>query len=148
MATESHRFEDLESMIDQVHRLFDKWEQDWLCANGSRESLYRAKLAVHEWLANLVQHAQFPEKPEVLLKVKREEGDLECVIEDNSNGFDLAGQMQSRHKLAEAFPERGMGLLLLQACAQDLSYRRVEEGRQRLRFRVADGQTRAVHIPF
>lgn len=148
MQSERHRFNNLESMIDQVHALFDQWEDVGPGASYSSERLYRAKLAVHEWLANLVQHARFPDNPEVWLEVSRDDGQLECVIEDNSEGFDLEGQLRTRQRIADAFPERGMGLLLLHACTQDLSYMRKENGWQRLRFRVSDGYRRPINIPF
>lgn len=148
MTSERHRFDNLESMIDQVHALFDGWDNGEADSGYASERLHRAKLAVHEWLANLVQHARFPEHPEVWLEVSRGETALECVIEDNSEGFDLAGQLRTRQQIADAFPERGMGLLLLHACAHDLSYMRREDGWQRLRFRVSDGYRRPINIPF
>ena len=148
MTSERHRFDDLELMIDQVHALFDGWDDGEVRSGYTSERLYRAKLAVHEWLANLVQHARFPEHPEVWLEVSSADSELECVIEDNSEGFDLAGQLRTRQQIADAFPERGMGLLLLHACAHDLSYMRKEDGWQRLRFRVSDGYKRPINIPF
>lgn len=148
MTSARHRFNDLALMIDQVHDLFDGWDECACDSTYESERLYRAKLAVHEWLANLVQHARFPENPEVWLEVNSAESVLECVIEDNSEGFDLAGQLRSREKIADAFPERGMGLLLLHACAHDLSYSRKDDGWQRLRFRVSDGYKRPINIPF
>jgi serine/threonine-protein kinase RsbW len=148
MTSERHRFDDLESMIDQVHALFEGWDDVESGSSYSSERLHRARLAVHEWLANLIQHARFPENPEVWLEVNRAESELECVIEDNSDGFDLAGTLESRQKIADAFPERGMGLLLLNACTHDLTYMRNDAGRQQLRFRVSDGYKRPINIPF
>ncbi len=148
MTSERYRFNDLNSMIDQVHALFDRWDDVEPATDYASERWYLAKLAVHEWLANLVQHAQFPDEPEVWLEVNRDGSSLECVIEDNSEGFDLAGQMRTRSRIADAFPERGMGLLLLHACAHDLTYLRRDDGWQRLRFRVDDGFQRPVNIPF
>lgn len=151
MTAERHCFNDLASMIEEVHALFDTWENGACIECGSddlNERMYRAKLAVHEWLANLVQHAQFPEEPEVVLEVRREDSRLECVIEDNSDGFDLAEQLHFRRQIADAFPERGMGLLLLHACTDDLTYMRQDDGRQRLQFRVSDDYKRPIDIPF
>lgn len=150
MTSERHRFNDLGSMIDEVHALFDTWENGGTrgCIGDLTERMYRAKLAVHEWLANLVQHAQFPEHPEIVLEVRHEDSELECVIEDNSEGFDLAEQLQTRRQIADAFPERGMGLLILHACTYDLTYSRKDDGRQRLQFRVSDDYRRPIDIPF
>lgn len=147
MQPERHRFDNLDTMIDQVHALFDAWQDRIQRGNGSEERWDRAKLAVHEWLANLVQHAQFPDNPEVWLELRPHDDALECLIEDNSDGFDLAGQMKTRAQIAEAFPERGMGLLLLHACAHDLTYLR-KGGWQHLRFRVSDVDKRPINIPF
>ena len=148
MTSERHHFDDLNTMIDEVHRLFETWAGGDPQFNGGRERLHRAKLAVHEWLANLVQHAQFPDEPSISLEVHRSTEILECVIEDNSEGFDLAGQLSVRQKIEDAFPERGMGLLMLHACAHDLTYVRGANGRQKLRFRVTDEGCKSVDIPF
>lgn len=148
MPVERHCFSDLNTIIDRIHSLFEAWESRNHQCEREKDTLCRAKLAVHEWVANLIQHAAFGEHPEIWLELRARPRAIECVIEDNSDGFDLAGELNVRERILEAFPERGMGLLLLQACAEDLSYARNAAGRQRLAFRVADDQIRGVDIPF
>ena len=60
----------------------------------------------------------------------------------------LVGAFGRREATLEAFPERGMGLLMLQACTEELSYRRIDEGWQRLEFSVSAEQDPWLHIPF
>jgi len=148
MHIERHCFSDLNTIIDRVHSLFESWEKRDHRTEDEKDTLCRAKLAVHEWVANLVQHAQFGARPEIWIEVRPHHEAIECVIEDNSHGFDFAAELDSRQGILEAFPERGMGLLLLQACAENLSYARNSVGNQRLEFRVAHGQVRGVDIPF
>jgi len=49
-------------------------------------------------------------------------GEVECRIEDNSEGFNLDAALDARRHALHALPERGMGLLILHACSKDLRY--------------------------
>ncbi len=152
--------DDLAAVVDQAHALFQAWDEaimneadagastDALGALG-REVL---KLAVHEWIANLVQHADFAgRRPHVHLALLPTEGAdaVRCVIEDNSDGFSFEEalvEQQLRLDRAPVPPERGRGLLMMIACTEDLTYRAAGEGRggdgaassalNRLEFRV------------
>ena len=146
----SHRFSDPETIIDRVHALFDQWETE-----GTFEpqldaiTLQRLKLAVHEWLANLLQHADFDQRPPVVdLHVGPDGQNVRCVIEDNSEGFDLDGHLSARREVLDAFPERGMGLLMIKSCTEDLSYRQLGPARHRLEFSVSADQDPWLNIPF
>ena len=138
-----HCFTDLDTLAGDVHALFDGWigatGGDGLEAEPDATTLFRLKLAVHEWVANLVQHARFAGRaPEVTLRLVPTDEGVECTIEDNSEGFDLHGQIAVRHDLLEPFPERGMGLLMLQACSARLAYgARPGAAGRRLTFLVA-----------
>ena len=149
-----HRFSDLDSIIDHLHALFQEWEQQIVQPSeaGSEiapEVLHRTKLAAHEWLANLVQHADFPDHaPSVTVEVRQEGERLHCSIEDNSAWFDLDAQIEVRQEMLNAYPERGMGLLMLRACTEDLSYHRVDAERNRLEFAVSADQDPYLPLPF
>ncbi len=124
----------LEVHIERVHALFDElWRQT---PNGSdpKEMVIRARVAVHEWIANLSQHATYGGRtPEANLCLAQTNGRLYCVIEDNSAGFDLAKSIGDvRYEDISHLPERGMGLLLMQGSAASVSYRSISPGRNRL----------------
>lgn len=132
--------EDPESAVDSAHALFEELERKTPSAQLSTSLIDRARLAVHEWLANLAQHADFPERAaEVVLTVKPGQQQLTCVIEDNSTGLDLRFQgLDTNFRMAERppglqpLPERGMGLALIRACAHELSYERLGPDRHQL----------------
>lgn len=143
-------FHDLDTVIDQVHALFDRWlADDAFSPTLGEDTVYRLRLAVHEWIANLVQHAQFNEPlPHIVFDVWPNGRRIRCVIEDNSDGFDFDLQLATRHDQLERLPERGMGLLMLHACAEELSYTETDDGRRRLEFYVSANQDPWLNIPF
>ena len=135
-------FCDFDRVIDEVHDLFDGWAEAGTFGHVLEpEGLDVLRLAVHEWVANLVQHASFPGSHDVWLTV-RAEGDLvRCVVEDTSTGFDFTDQVQRQRAVldAPAPSERGRGLLMLITCAEDLGYRPARPGvNQRVTFTVRD----------
>ena len=145
-----HRFRNLDVLIERVHALFECWETR-LAATPSLDlpTLYRVKLAVHEWLANLVQHATFDGRtPDLYLDVRVTSQLIRCTIEDNSQGFNLHGKLATREQMLEVLPERGMGLLMLRACTTELSYAKTDEGYCRLMFSVPVQQEPWLPIPF
>src|SRR5690606_10759564 len=91
----TYRFADFGLIIDEVHALFDAWVEDDVFAGVIDEAgLLVMKLAVHEWIANLVQHAVFRHgAPVVLVTVATEDAGVRCRIEDNSDGFDFRSQV-------------------------------------------------------
>jgi serine/threonine-protein kinase RsbW len=139
------RFRGLAGAVDELHASFDAWEQDGSLA-GSLDHFGRQvlRLAAHEWLANLVQHAAFGRRrPDISLGLTLREDGVHCAIEDNSTGFDFHRQLATQEQIVGgAQPsERGRGLLMLIACTDDLAYT-PEDGRQRLSFRVRTGSPR------
>ena len=125
--------------MESIHALFKRWkEQDTFSPPLTDTGLEHAKLAIHEWVANLVQHANFADRsPEICLILVTEGPRLRCTIIDNSNGFEISEHLNVELEMLKTFPERGMGLFLLKACADELSYRRTEQGQQRLEFYIA-----------
>ena len=150
MELEKHRFSGLDTIIDRMHALFDEWEeQRTLHPPLDEDTLQQMRLAVHEWIANLVQHANFDTRPpEVVLDVCRNGNHVQCIIEDNSEGFVLDDQLRAREDVLNAFPERGMGLLMIRACTEDLSYRRLDANWHRLEFCISADKDPWLNIPF
>lgn len=150
MELEKHRFSGLDTAIDRTHALFDRWEaQGTLHPPLDDDTLQQMKLAVHEWVANLVQHANFDcRHPEIVLDVSRNGNHVQCAIEDNSEGFSLDDQLRARQDVLDAFPERGMGLLMIRACTEGLSYRQIGGNRHRLEFCISADKDPWLNIPF
>jgi serine/threonine-protein kinase RsbW len=147
--TQQH-FRDLESVIDEVHALFDHWENSGIFSPAfDQDKVLLMKLAVHEWLANLVQHADFGGKPpEILLQVTPNGKRVRCIIEDNSKGFDIQSHFEKRRNELKVMPERGMGLLMLDAATEYMRYGQNGDGRHRLEFSVSADQDPWLNIPF
>ncbi len=115
----------LDTIVDRLHELFDRWERQGAFPPVVRiEMLYRARLAAHEWIAHLVQHADFEDRmPQIVLSVWVKEEKLCCLIADNSCGFKLeAYPSQAPDALYEVMPERGMCWLLIEACTERRAY--------------------------
>ena len=150
MELEKHRFSGLDAVIDRMHALFDRWEaQRTLHPPLDDDTLQQMKLAVHEWVANLVQHADFDRRqPEIVFDVSRNGDHVRCAIEDNSRGFSLDDQLRARQDVLDAFPERGMGLLMIRACTEGLSYRQVDGCWHRLEFCISADKDPWLNIPF
>ena len=146
-----HHFTRLDHAIDEVHALFDAWaETGTLEASLDEDGASVLRLAVHEWVANLVQHAAFPNGPVITLEITPEAKTVQCVIEDSSVGFDFAGQVEQQHAIldAPAPSERGRGLLMLITCTEALSFQPAAPGvRQRIAFRVRAGTGSALFEP-
>ncbi len=145
-----HHFESFDTLIEEVHDLFDTWESgNKLPFDYDLGVLYMLKLAVHEWIANMVQHAVFSTpSPKVTLKIRKDEDRLFCSISDNSNGFDLAAYYDSLPTSLKVFPERGTGLLILRSCTENLSYTPLEDGTFCLSFLVSANQDPWLSIQF
>lgn len=135
-----HTFHDLASVIDDVHALFDAWTDAGAFSPPlNEEGVEVLRLAVHEWVANLVQHAAFPNGAVVTLEMEVDGQGVSCAIEDSSVGFDFAGQVEHQQAVmdAPAPSERGRGLLMLVTCTEALTFRPASAGqRQRIGFRV------------
>jgi serine/threonine-protein kinase RsbW len=132
-------FHDLDHVVDEVHTLFDNQAQDAPEDSVDEFGLFVMKLAVHEWIANLVQHADFRDvTPEIRLSVEPDAHGLHCVIEDNSAGFDFHAHLDRQHEAVHGPEpsERGRGLLMLIACTEDLVYETAGTGCQRIAFRI------------
>lgn len=138
----THAFTHLDRVIDEVHALFDAWAE-----SGAFEPTLDAegadvlRLAVHEWIANLVQHAVFPGPVRITLEVEVRDDGVRCAIADSSAGFDFVGKVEHQKAVldAPAPSERGRGLLMVLKCAEDLAFEPAGPGTdQRIAFTVRD----------
>ena len=145
-----HYFRNLDTIIDDVHGLFDALEKQLIeSPTMPLESLHTAKMAVHEWVANIVQHSDFNSKePEIGICLSQKDEKLYCMIEDNSKGFDLNGYLDNHEGITTVLPDRGMGLLLLKACTDELCYKSLQNGKNQLEFYITDKEDTFLEIPF
>jgi anti-sigma regulatory factor (Ser/Thr protein kinase) len=135
IATDSFSTPNADGLIDHVHQHFP------VPACQTEDEACVTRLLVHEWVANLIQHADFSEtEPEIAIRFERSGGATRYVIEDNSNGFDLERYFTHRDALTEAFPSRGMGLMMMSSCSEHLAYRRVGPQQNRLEFVLKRGE--------
>lgn len=153
----SFEIRDLCSAPDAVAALLERWAAEQaLTPPLEPDGFELLRLAVHEWVANLVQHASFPETgPLLRLELRPNGRGVCCTIEDNSAGFDLEGQLARQRARLAAAPraERGRGLLILTACARDLCYAPVPAppggpARHRLTFWIPPRPDAWLDIPF
>ncbi|WP_420454894.1 ATP-binding protein [Rubrivirga sp.] len=134
----TYAFTDLDRAVDRLHAVCDGWAGggplvDILGVDG----LHVLRLTLHEWVANLVQHAAFGDDREIVLAVEADGDAVRCAVEDTSAGFDFADQIEQQRALLNAPgpSERGRGLLMLVTCAEELEYRPAgPRVRQRLAF--------------
>ncbi len=149
------RFSNLDTIIAEVHPLLEAWSHDAALPLATEDiRLHRMKLVIHEWIANLVQHADFENRtPLIDLTLALDEQDVHCIIEDNSNGFDFGQQLTTqRAKLAdEMMAERGRGLLIMLNGTDNLRYfplpAAASEPRQRLEFWISATPTPCLDTP-
>ncbi len=149
MYNRMHYFKDLDTVIDDVHGLFDQWEaQHQDETSFPLDTLMVAKLAIHEWIANLKRHARFlTPRPKIGLCISPSGKGIACVVEDNSEGFDLSGYYTKHKGISTVLPERGMGLHMIKAFTANLDYRSMENGGQQLAFFVPIDHNPCLDIP-
>ncbi|GMQ82511.1 MAG: ATP-binding protein [Rhodothermia bacterium] len=143
-------FQELDGVIDDLHKTLDRWESNGAFTSELEpDTVQLVKLAIHEWVANLVQHADFGDvRPEIILDIYPNGQSIRCVIQDNSQGFDAAKHLRIRMENLEPLPERGMGLLMLDAATDYFEYLRSENGLHRLEFSVSSDMDPWLNIPF
>jgi len=122
-------YTDLDRAIDEVRTFPDDWPAPHQNSAIDEETLHCTCLVLHEWIANLHQHARFPhDSPKVKIRLTGTAQQVDCSVLDNSDGFDLNSYLPADDEDPEAFPERGMGLRIIKACTTKLSYSSTEDG--------------------
>jgi serine/threonine-protein kinase RsbW len=138
MSVLAREYSDLNHALDDVRAMLQEWCRQFDEASAPRpETIRYTQLVLHEWIANLLQHADFEDRcPNVRIRLRAENRHVNCSVIDNSEGFDLADRVPSRDEELENLPERGMGLRIINACTDELSYTSTNTGRHRFEFSI------------
>jgi len=104
---------------------------------GRPSVLRYVQVVLHEWIANMIQHADFGDaSPRIEITVRADQRFVSCSVVDNSHGFDLSDALTTQRNEARALPERGMGLRIISACTEQCAYRSLPNGRYRFEFSI------------
>lgn len=139
MCAFTKEYTDLDRALDEFRSELSEWA---LSKNNgpSPEAVRYTQLVLHEWIANLLQYGDFSSRdPEIKIRITSEDRHVSCSVTDNSEGFDLDAHLPTQHFSMsegepESLPERGMGLRIINACTDSLSYTSTEAGLQRFEF--------------
>ena len=135
MNTITRTYTDLDRAIDEVRSLSDEWIASRQNGVPDDEAIHCACLVLHEWIANLHQHAHFrDDPPTVKVRLSCEDRHIFCTVSDNSEGFELDAHLPTEDDDLESLPERGMGLRIIKSCTDDFSYAPAEDGLYRFEF--------------
>lgn len=138
MSAYEKAFTDLDRAIDGIRSIPDEWSPQPDDDEPDEETIRCTCLALHEWIANLHQYADFKDRtPSINIRLFCKDRSIVCSVVDNSEGFDLEAHLPSEDDNPEPLPERGMGLRIIDACAESLSYTATDAGRQRFEFLVS-----------
>ena len=132
----------LDRVVERMHELFDQWEAQQVFSEAAPpDVMARARMVVHEWIANLVQHAEFGVAvPEIALSLWIDANGLHGRITDNSAGFDFDLEPAvTLEAVCRLLPARGMGLLMIHTYSDHLAYHRAPDGTNRLSFLLTPG---------
>lgn len=100
---------------------------------GEDDGWHLLRLALHEWTANMLQHASFgSRRPRLTISVKQTARRIEAVVQDNSEGFEFYAVPKAQF---HQFPERGMGVTLVRMCSNQVQYDR-QPGQNTLFFSI------------
>lgn len=129
-------YTDLDRALNELPTVLENWTDGQANPCPSEETVHHARLVLHEWIANLHQHAEFNDCiPTVEVRLTSVDRHISCSVTDNSEGFDLEKHLpKQRQEVAEVLPERGMGLRIISACTDSVSYTPTEDGHHRFEF--------------
>jgi serine/threonine-protein kinase RsbW len=130
-------YTDLDRALDEVRSLPQEWPAARRDGGPDAETTHCVCLVLHEWIANLHQHAQFSSPPATVeIRLSCQDREVTCAVVDNSEGFDIDAYLPDEDEDLEALPERGMGLRMIKTCTGSLSYTPTEDGLHRFEFTI------------
>lgn len=138
MSALTREFTDLDRALDEVRSLL----HDWSTTLGEPstpppETIRYSQLVLHEWIANLLQHADFDGRPpSVEIRLTTQDRHVMGTVVDNSEGFDFRERLPTEEEAMDGLPERGMGLRIISACTGDVSYTSDKENYHHFEFSI------------
>ena len=137
MTTFTKTYSDLDRAIDEVRSLPDEWPAAQNAGGPDAETVQCVCLVLHEWIANLHQHARFQASPPTVeIQLSFRDRQVFCSVLDNSEGFEIETHLPDEDDDPEALPERGMGLRMIKTCTDALSYTPTDDGLQCFEFNI------------
>jgi len=138
MSVLAKEYSDLDHALDEVRSVIEQWSTSLDEAPElDGETIQYTQLVLHEWIANLLQHADFGGRPPAIrIRLATEHTHVRGIVEDNSTGFDLTSRLPTEDEALDELPERGMGLRIINACTDHLSYDSTDEGLYRFEFSI------------
>jgi len=111
MSVLAKEYSNLDRALDEVRTVIETWSGS---IDGSAElngeTIQYTQLVLHEWIANLLQHADFDEHPPSLrIRLAYENRQIRCVVVDNSSGFDLTGRLPAEQEAMDTSPNEAWG---------------------------------------
>jgi len=79
------------------------------------------KLAMHEGIANIVEHGQLAPDEEICIRWTFDEKGITCLVRSGGEAFDM-GAVEAVRPDPDSLPEGGFGLYLLQTLTDEISY--------------------------
>ena len=149
MSPIAREYSDLETALDDIRTTLTEWAEADTSAGPSADTLRHTRVVLQEWFANLLEHAHFGDRaPSVQIRLHTDDEDVHCVVLDNSEGFDFDGRLPPSSEPIDGLPERGMGLRIMDACTDALSYRPHADGLYRLEFSIPADHDPWLSTPF
>lgn len=149
MSVYQREYSDLDHALDDLRSTLGNWAEQRTDGDPPAETIHHARLVLQEWVANLHRHAHFKNRTPAIRVCLRVEGeDLHGLVTDNSEGFDFQDQLSSGPPDTEGLPEGGMGLQIIDACTDELSYTAQEDGRYHFAFSIPDDHDPWLSTPF
>ena len=138
MSVLAKEYTDLDRALDEVRAVLEEWStRQEEPSHPNAETIRYTQLVLHEWIANLLQHANFGDRtPSLHIRLSTKNRHVTCTVTDNSEGFDLTERLPSEEETMEDLPERGMGRRIINACTDGLSYTSTETGLHRFEFSI------------
>ncbi len=142
-----------EAAIEELHAWFAEWEEHpAFTLLKEHDVYYRLQLALHEWVANLIQHARFGvDDPAISIHLRfLNPLKVHGVVMDNSIGFDFDHHLEEERdrRTEEFFHERGLGLLILETAVSNLNYICSQNSLNYLTFEISIDNTSCLNFPF
>jgi len=149
MRSFANEYTDPDQALDDVRVTLNKWANQTSTEGQGQNTVRYTLLVLQEWIANLQRHADFSGRsPLIRIGLAVENQHAYGVVVDNSEGFPLDPHLPPNVEPLDDFPEGQMGLRIIDACTQVLSYASTEDGLYRFEFSIPSDLDPCLNMPF